>query len=531
MENKKNVVIAILLIGVISMTIAFAAFSTNLSISGTADVSNTTWNIHFQNWALDTANTVTEGGITHQNTADYPTVNQLTQLVSVANSTKVENLNVTLNQPGDYVKYTFQIINEGSIDASLNNFTHTMTCESGKTCDHLTYTVECKDSQENNVLTQYSTLYKNGGLAYCTLQVKYNEQTNTGNTVYTQEAVSASLSANWQYIQKVDSNSGNSGQGGNSGSGEPGGSGQSSEPEVITPVIVNETADNTIFAYNSGTITGFKSGLSPLPTEITIPDTIDGVNITSISGSAFAGRGLTSVTLSSTLTTIGGGSFPGNQISGPLVIPENISTIEASAFAGNPLSSVIIQGAPTIGNNAFYGPNLSTITLTATEVDYGSRMSGGITNIPNLVIADSVESVAYRAFYGIKLNNVVVNADVINEEAFENCSITSVSFGNTVTDIKANSFYNNSIQTLEIPNSVTTIRTGAFANNNLSTVTLGTGVQEIAASAFMGNSSLTSIINRTGRAFNWCSVLADFSDQSNCTFETGTLGNVTITNQ
>ena len=216
MDNlKKSFLIIALIIGIVAMTVAFAALSTNLSISGTADVASTTWNIHFQNWALDTAGTVTEGGVTHQNTADYPSVNQLSQTVSVANSTKVENLNVTLKQPGDYVKYTFQIINEGSIDASLNNFTHTMTCESGKTCDHLTYTVECKDSQENNVLTQYSTLYKNGGLAYCTLQVKYNEQTNTGNTVYTQEAVSATLSANWQYIQKVDNNSGNSSSGGN----------------------------------------------------------------------------------------------------------------------------------------------------------------------------------------------------------------------------------------------------------------------------------------------------------------------------
>ena len=226
MENKKNVILAVLIVGVVAMTVAFAALSTNLNISGTASVSDTTWNIHFQNWALDTEETVTEGGVTHQNTAEYPSVNQLSQTVSVANSTKVENLNVTLKQPGDYVKYTFQIINEGSIDASLNNFTHNMTCESGKTCNHLTYTVECKDSQENNVLTQYSTLYKNGGLAYCTLQVKYNEQTNTGNTVYTQESVTATLSANWQYIQKVDNNSGNSGSGGN---------------EPVTPINSYET--------------------------------------------------------------------------------------------------------------------------------------------------------------------------------------------------------------------------------------------------------------------------------------------------
>ena len=215
---KKSFLIIALIIGIVAMTVAFSTLSTNLNISGATAISETTWNIHFQNWALDTVGTVTEGGITHQNTAVYPSISTLSNSMSLKpNVTKVENLNITLKQPGDYVKYTFEIINEGSIDASLNNFTHAMTCESGKTCNHLTYTVECKDSQENNVLTQYSTLYKNGGLAYCTLQVKYNEQTNTGNTVYTQEAVSATLSANWQYIQKVDNNSGsgNSGSGGN----------------------------------------------------------------------------------------------------------------------------------------------------------------------------------------------------------------------------------------------------------------------------------------------------------------------------
>ena len=180
-NSKKNTLIGALILGVAVMTVAFAALSTNLSINGTVSVADTSWNIHFQNWAKDTAQTVTYGENTHQNTAEYPEVNQLTQLISVANSTKVTGINVTLNQPGDYVKYTFQIVNEGSIDASLDSFSHNLTCASGNDCSHISYVVECKDSASaggNNVLTRNSTLAKNGGLAYCSLTVTYTDQTN-----------------------------------------------------------------------------------------------------------------------------------------------------------------------------------------------------------------------------------------------------------------------------------------------------------------------------------------------------------------
>ena len=104
MDNKKTILIGVLALGIVAMSVAFAALSTTLRISGTASVPSVSWNIHFQNWALDTASTVTEGGITHQNTAEYPTIAQLSQTLS-PNITKVENLNVTLYQPGDYAIY------------------------------------------------------------------------------------------------------------------------------------------------------------------------------------------------------------------------------------------------------------------------------------------------------------------------------------------------------------------------------------------------------------------------------------------
>ena len=207
MSNKtKNILLGVLIVGIISMTIAFAALSTRLNINGEANVAATSWNVHFQEWSLDTNPTV-DG---HQNTAVYPSIQTLTTSMSLApNITKVDNLNVTLKQPGDYAKYNFEIINEGSIDAKLSNFTASLT----PTSDVIGYEVKCYEdsSRTGTEVTTNSVLAANGGLAYCYIKVQYNDQTNTSvageNQVYTQGEINTSLSANWTWVQNDESSS------------------------------------------------------------------------------------------------------------------------------------------------------------------------------------------------------------------------------------------------------------------------------------------------------------------------------------
>ena len=211
-QKNKNILLGVLIVGVLSMTVAFAALSTRLNIGGTTQVASTTWNIHFANWQPATDDTVTVGTNTQGNTAIYPTVAELQQTIDVANSTKVDGLNVTLRQPNDYAKYTFEIVNDGTIDASLQNFTHGMTCSNNKDCSFLDYEVKCYEasSRTGTEVTTNSVLTA-GRRAYCYLQVKYKDvnnqnQNNAGsNQVYTQEEVSASLSANWIWVQRQNS--------------------------------------------------------------------------------------------------------------------------------------------------------------------------------------------------------------------------------------------------------------------------------------------------------------------------------------
>ena len=75
LRNKKNVLLGVLIVGVLAMTVAFAALATNLTINGTANIAATKWNIRFEDWEK-VAITEVNG---HSNTAVSPAANALTK--------------------------------------------------------------------------------------------------------------------------------------------------------------------------------------------------------------------------------------------------------------------------------------------------------------------------------------------------------------------------------------------------------------------------------------------------------------------
>ena len=209
-SKKKNILLGTLIVGVLAMTVAFAALATNLTINGTANVAATKWNIRFENWVK--ANPQTAGG--HTNTAVSPAVNELT-MQDNSNVTKVSGINVTLNQPGDIAKYTFEIANRGTIAAKLDNFTATDTSQNNL----INYDVKCYESSSREG-TAITTNYVLGveQKVYCYVEVSYKDQTNSqtpgSNQAYHQDATSTSVEASWTWVQADNSNN-NSGNSGN----------------------------------------------------------------------------------------------------------------------------------------------------------------------------------------------------------------------------------------------------------------------------------------------------------------------------
>jgi hypothetical protein len=94
----------------------------------------------------------------------------------------------------------------------------------------------------------------------------------------------------------------------------------------------------TEFTEDGLAVTGYKGYGGSLE----IPSEIDGFPVVSIDSGAFAGKGLTNVTIPESITTIGNGAFSSNELQ-TIMIPSNVTLIHNGAFAGNPFDETIRQ--------------------------------------------------------------------------------------------------------------------------------------------------------------------------------------------
>ena len=131
---------------VAAVGIVYAAYSQSLTINGTANVKANSWNIHFAN--LGTAQLTGEA-----QEVTSPTIN--------TNDTNIGDFSVLLSKPGDKIKYTFDIGNEGTFDAitSLIYAPTNLTCtgtgdnaeqDAANVCKHLHYNFNIPGSAVTN---------------------------------------------------------------------------------------------------------------------------------------------------------------------------------------------------------------------------------------------------------------------------------------------------------------------------------------------------------------------------------------------
>ena len=103
-------ILSIVLVCVFSLSIAYAALSAVLTISGSAQVSSAEWDVHFANI------NVTSGSVN----SNDPVITSPTTAIFSA----------TLNMPGEFYEFTIDVVNDGSIDAMIENITKTPTLTS-----------------------------------------------------------------------------------------------------------------------------------------------------------------------------------------------------------------------------------------------------------------------------------------------------------------------------------------------------------------------------------------------------------------
>ena len=103
-KDRKSLygILAIVLVSVFTLTIAYAALNAVLTIQGSAQVTSADWDIHLANPKVTTGSATTNiPQIKTNSTMDFST---------------------TLNMPGDFYEFTVDVVNSGSIDAMIENF-------------------------------------------------------------------------------------------------------------------------------------------------------------------------------------------------------------------------------------------------------------------------------------------------------------------------------------------------------------------------------------------------------------------------
>ena len=271
-----------------------------------------------------------------------------------------------------------------------------------------------------------------------------------------------------------------------------------------------------------------------------------------ISYRAFYNCGLLSVEIPNTVTTIAGEAFLENNLT-HLDIPDSVTSLSGTAFNNNKLvdeeafiyarksgggedrttvigyggankdNVIVPDGVLTIGTQAFYNCGISKITLSDGLTTI-SNYAFEINNLTELEIPTTVTYIGYG----------VINGNYLPEEK---AYIFARNSDGSIDDTTLVSYGGNNSRTVTIPSTVKVIKTEAIDRlTYANTIIIPSSVEVIENNAFKKetwyNTSLTTIVNQTGKSFNWGNILYNTSGFE---FVTGTIissyGNVEVISQ
>lgn len=294
---------------------------------------------------------------------------------------------------------------------------------------------------------------------------------------------------------------------------------------VIRQIQVVEFTQESCFTFDSSTgtisdylcVAGNTSSL-PVITNVVIPDTIGNVAVQKIGASAFREKQLTSVSMPDSITSLGRFAFAYNSLTN-LVLPRGLTSSGHQAFQNNQIHSVVIPSNITsITDYCFQTNQISSLVLHD-GITYIGPEAFNNNQLPDkdafIYWRNSDGSIDYTqviSYGGARRSNVVVpnGVKVLGTESMGNNSITSITLPEGLTTIGAYCFGGySSLSTVTIPSTVTSIGTKAFNKNTNS------------------NPSLTKIINKTGKSFDFGNITGGIGS-----FVSGTVthssGNITV---
>lgn len=289
-------------------------------------------------------------------------------------------------------------------------------------------------------------------------------------------------------------------------------------------IIINaEWAE--VFNVSNGTITSLTQKGTTL-SDIIIPSTIDGNDITSIGIETFANNTvIKSVTIAKSVTSIGSYAFS-NCTSLDLIVfegsEEEWNTVSKGDYWDQNVLAIVVYSVVEDWESVFLYSDGKIMGLT----EYGKTVSNII--IPATLGGEKVTSIEGGVFYESEIiENVIIgnNVTYIGVHAFAYSSINNVMILDSVTTIDELAFYACvNLEKVIIGNGVETIGTSAFQNcESIIKLTMGNNVKHIGDSAFDLCMQLKEIIIPESveridmNAFNSCYALEEIIIPNNVT--------------
>ena len=174
-----SVILCIVVICVLTLTLAYAALSVTLNIQGNANIVASSWNLYLDNVKVE------DGSVS----ANAPIVSGVSLSFGAA-----------LTNPGDYYEFTVDVVNDGTIDAMINGITKTpeLTTEQKK---YLNYIVE----YENGESITTKQLVESKGLVRLKVKVEFRKDISISDLPSSSMTLNSSFSVN--YVQADGSES------------------------------------------------------------------------------------------------------------------------------------------------------------------------------------------------------------------------------------------------------------------------------------------------------------------------------------
>ena len=236
------------------------------------------------------------------------------------------------------------------------------------------------------------------------------------------------------------------------------------------------------FDETTGTITKYIGSA----TNVEIPSTINGINVTTIGDNAFNScTSLTSIEISEGVTSIGEYAFIDCTALASVKIPSSVTSINEGAFCRcSALKSVeILNGLKTIGDSAFMNCTaLTDITIPDSVTTICETAFSDCTALTSIELPDNIKTIQFKTFLNCKsLTSVKLpkNLTSIEEGAFSNCTLLKdIEIPNGVTQILNGAFKEcESLEEITIPNSVTSIGRGVFIDcTSLKSITIPSSI-------------------------------------------------------